>query len=182
MKLHLILTTAALGATLGLANAQGPGGGPPGGGKGGKGGEGGKRPDPAEMAKHLSERFATIAAYDSDKNGKLDATEQGKLATDVEAGKLELGPPGGGKGGDKGGAHEKPPGKVVAEHAAKIYEALVPFDTDKSGSLSETEGAAVGAAIKDGSLKLPRPGGPGGPGHGGPGGPGGRPDGPPPQQ
>jgi hypothetical protein len=177
MKTNHILTAALLGLTLSLANAQGPGRG--GRGPGGPGGEGGKRPDPAQMITHLSERYAALAGYDADKNGKLDATEQAAVAKAIEDGTLKFGPPGGRGGEGPGG--EKPPVDKVAEGAAKMYEPIAAYDADKSGSLDETEQAAVKKAIEDGSLKLPRPGGRG-PGGRGPGGPGGRPEGgaPPP--
>ena len=54
-------------------------------------------------------------------------------------------------------------GDVIAGHVTKLYESLAAYDADKSGALDETEQAAVTAAIKEGSLKLPRPGGPRGP-------------------
>ena len=200
MKTTLLLTCAALVASLSLADAQGPGGRRPGGrGPGGPGGPGGggerpAPPAPAEVATHLAERYAALAAFDADKNGKLDTAEQEKIAAAIEDGSLEMGPPGGGrpggprpggeggkggKGGE-GGRGGRPPGKMVAAQSAKLYESLVPFDADKNGSLDQTEQAAVAKAIEDGSLKLPRPGGrgPGGPGGRGPG----RPEGPPPGQ
>ena len=176
MKLNLILTAAVLGTTLSIASAQRPGGKGP----GGKGGERGERPDSTEIAKHLGERYAALVAYDADKNGKLDETEQAAVTKAIEDGTLEMGPPGGGRGGEgKPPRGERPPGKMIAGQAAKVYESVAAYDTDKTGTLSETEQAAVAKAIDDGSLKLPRPGGRG---PGGPGGPGGRPEGgaPPP--
>lgn len=177
MKLHLILTAALLGS-VSLASAQRPGGkGPSGKGPGGRGGKGGEAPAPAEMVKHLSERFASLAAFDTDKSGKLEEAEQTAVAKAIDDGSLEMGPPRG--KGPKEGPGGKPPGDKAAQHAAKLYESLAPFDADKSGSLDATEQAAVVKGIEDGSLKLPRPGGPGGPG-GRHEGPGGRPEGGPP--
>jgi len=177
MKLELISTASILlGASLSLVFGQDRSGRP-----GGHGGD--QRPDPAEMVKHLSERFTALAAYDTDKNAKLDATELAAVAKAIDDGTLKVGPPGGPREG--AGAppkDEKPQGKDIAAHVAKLYESLAVYDTDKNGTLGDTEQAAVAAAIKDGSLKLPHPGGRGGRGHGGPGGPGGHPDGPPPGQ
>ena len=174
MKLNLLLTAALLG-TFSLAHAQRPGGKGP----GAPGGQGGKGPDSAEMAKHLSERFAVLAVYDADKSGKLEDAEQAAVAKAIEDGSLEMGPPGGGRGGEgKPKSGERPAGKMIAGMAAKLYESLAAYDADKSGKLEDSEQAAVSKAIADGSLKLPRPGGPGGPG-----GPrGGRPEGGPPPQ
>lgn len=170
MNLSIIGTAALLfGASLALVNGQDrPGGRGPG------GPEGGHRPPPADIAKNLSERFTALAAYDTDKNGKIDDTEQAAVAKAIEAGTLEVGPPRGGKGRGKGkgeGRPEggRPPGDVIAGHVTKLYESLAAYDADKSGALDETEQAAVATAIKDGSLKLPHPGGPRGPRGGRPG-------------
>jgi hypothetical protein len=172
MKLELICTASLLlGASLSIAFGQERPGRP-----------GGERPDPAEMVKHLSERYAALAAFDTDKNAKLDDTEQAAVAKAIEDGSLKAGPPGGPRGGEgtppKGErpAGERLAGKDVAGHVAKFYESVVTYDMDKDGKLSDTEQTAVITAIKDGSLKLPRPGGRGGRGRGG------RPDGPPPAQ
>ncbi len=187
MKLSILGTSALLlGASLISAFAQGrPGpGGPPRGGKGPGGPEGGERPSSAEIAKNLSTRYEAIAAFDTDKNGKLEAAEIEAVNKAIEDGSLEVGPPrppkddkkGEGKPSDKPEG-KRPPGDKAGEHVAKLYESLVPYDADKNAKLDETEQAAVAKAIDDGTLKLPRPGGPGGPG--GRGGRGGRP-GPPP--
>lgn len=164
MKTTLLLTTATLASLLTLASAQRPDH-PQRGGKEGP-------PAPAEIAAKLSERYAALAAYDEDKTGTLDETEQAAVAKAIEDGTLEIAPPGGpghrgGKGGPdqrpeggKGPEGGKPPGAMIAGHVAKLYESLAVYDTDKAGSLDSTEQAAVAKAIEDGSLKLPRPGGP----------------------
>ncbi len=194
MKTTLIIASALFGASLSLSIAQGPGGRGPG-GPGGQGGQGGDRPappSPAEAAAELSKRYAALATFDADKSGKLEAAELDKVAAAIEDGSLEMGPPGGrppggpegGKGGkppggSEGGKGGKPNGKRAATGAAKLFESLAPYDKDKSGTIDETEQAAVATAIEDGSLKLPRPGGrgPGGPGGRPPGGPEGGPEG-----
>lgn len=191
MKTHLILSLALTGLTIATAQAQAPEA-PGGRGPGGPGGQGGRRPQgppPAEAIAQLSKRYAALAAFDADKSGKLETAEIEKVAAAIDDGSLEMGPPGGrpgrppggpeGKpeggpppGGPEGAPAGKPPGKMVAAGAARSYEALAPYDTDKNGSLDETEQAAAVKAMEDGTLKLPRPGGrgPGGPGAGGPGG------------
>jgi hypothetical protein len=170
MKLSLICTASLLfGATLAVVTAQGRPGGPPPGGKGPGGPEGGERPPATEIAKNLSTRFEAIAAFDTDKNGKLDATEQAAVAKAIDAGTLEVGPPRPPKGEGKEAPADKPegkrpPGDKAAEHVAKLYESLATYDADKNGKLDDTEQAAVAKAIDDGTLKLPHPGGRGGPG------------------
>lgn len=183
MKTTLILATATLATLFSLASAQPPDR-PQRGGKEG-------RPTPAEIAANLSERYAALAVFDKDKTGTLDETEQASVATAIEDGSLEIAPPGGpshrgGKDrpdqrpdGGKSPDNEKPgkpPGAMIAGHAAKLYASLAVYDTDKAGGLDATEQAAVAKAIEDGTLKLPRPGGPRGDRpEGGPRGP--RPDG-----
>lgn len=165
MKLRLISTASfLLGASLSIALGQG------------RPGRDGGRPDPAEMVKHLSERFAGIAVYDANKDAKLDATEQAAVAKAIADGSLKTAPPGREGEEPKG---ERPPAAEIAGHLSGFYENVAAYDADKDGKLSETEQAAVVTALKDGSLKLPRRGGPGGRGGKGHGG---RPDGPPPAQ
>lgn len=193
MKLSPICTASILfGASLVLVHAQGR---PGGRGPGGPGPDGpppeGERPPTSEIVKHISERFAAIASYDTSGDGKLDAAEQAEVAKAIDEGKLELGPPGpprkgnkDGKGKGEGKGDHKPGGKpggprppsdVIAGEMAKMYESLAVYDTKKDGSLDAEEQAAVVKAIDDGTLKLPRPGGPGGPRRGGPRPEGGRP-------
>ena len=98
MKLSLICTATILfGAALGIAEA---GGRPAGRGPG-------HHPAPADAAKHLSERYATLAAYDADKNGILDETEQAAVARAISDGTLKLPPPRGGRGSREGGRHPR---------------------------------------------------------------------------
>ena len=175
MNLRLISTASILlGASLSLAIGQDRPGRP--------GGD--RRPDPAEMIKGLSERYSKLATYDTDKNGKLDDTEQAAVAKAIEDGSLKAGPP----GRDGAGAPPKgegPAPKEIASHMAEMYAEIAAYDTDKNGTLSETEQTAVQTAIKEGKVKLPHrggrgPGGPGGPGGRGGRGPGGPEGAPPP--
>jgi hypothetical protein len=177
MKLSIVCTASLLfGASLALVTGQErpdappP---PPPGERAPGGPEGGKRPPATEIAKNLSTRYEAIAAFDTDKNGKLDATEQAAVAKAIDAGTLEVGPPrppqDKGKGKGEGKDNDKPvgnhpPSDKAAEHVAKLYESVAAYDTDKNAKLDATEQAAVAKAIEDGTLKLPRPGGPGGPG------------------
>jgi hypothetical protein len=78
--------------------------------------------------------------------------------------------PGGPRPGADGPAREhRPPATEIAKHVAAHYAVLAAFDTDKNGTLDESEQAAVAKAIDGGTLKLPRPGGPRGPRGGRPG-------------
>ena len=98
MNLSLICTASILfGAALGIAEAgDRPAGRGP-----------GHHPAPADAAKHLSERYATLAAYDADKNGILDETEQAAVARAISDGTLKLPPPRGGRGSREGGRHPR---------------------------------------------------------------------------
>src|SRR5215831_3425035 len=46
--------------------------------------------DPAALVEHLSKFFPSIAAFDKNKDGKLDTTEKHALAKAIADGKLEL--------------------------------------------------------------------------------------------
>ena len=98
MKLSLICTASIIfGAALGIAEAQDrPAGRGP-----------GHRPAPADAAKHLSERYAKLAAYDADKNGALDEIEQAAVAQAIAEGTLKLPHPRGGRGPREGGRHPR---------------------------------------------------------------------------
>lgn len=182
MKYTLFISSAVLAAMLSIVNAQGPG-------KGGRGGKGGERPSSTEIAKHLGERFAalllmmlTTAASWKKANWQhwpktltmakskwvpLAAAREALLAVALAA------------------PAESHPAKWWRAWRRSFFQSLVTYDKDSNNTLDETEQGAVAAAIDDGSLKLPRPGGPGGREGGeggGRGGRGGRPEGPPPGQ
>ncbi len=55
----------------------------------------GFQPKPEMIAHHLAEMYATLAPYDADQNGVLDATEQAALKAAIDSGKLPRpgGPP-----------------------------------------------------------------------------------------
>lgn len=143
-----MVIAAAFGAVAcSTALAQGrPGGGP------------GQRPVDANppLAMMVSS-YALAAPFDKNKDGSLDATEQGELSQAVADGKVSLpAPPNGAPVNGQGGA----------SRLAMVYSTLAAYDTNKDGTLDATEQTAVEQAIKDGKLR--RPGG-------GRGGPGGRP-------
>lgn len=72
-------------------------GGPP--GDGPKNFEGGpKKPDPAQVAAHMAQFFASIAIYDVNKDGQLDATEQAAVVAALTDGSLTLPHPPGRRG------------------------------------------------------------------------------------
>ena len=55
----------------------------------------GDKPKPEMIANHLAEMYATIAPYDTDQDGVLDATEQAALQAAMDSGELPRpgGPP-----------------------------------------------------------------------------------------
>lgn len=146
------IATLSVAAVVGLAAcsstlAQGrPDGGP------------GKRPAGANPPiAMMSSSYAVAAPFDSNKDGSLDATEQGALSQAIADGKVTLPvPPNGAPVNGPGGANR----------LAMVYSALAAYDANKDGTLDSTEQAAVEQAIKDGKLRRPT---------GGRGGPGGRP-------
>jgi len=154
MKMIKIL---AVSTTLGLALfttafAQGPHNGPP------EGPPGGPPEGPPEaganLQKHLAEVYAMVAPFDVNADGKLDATEKAALATAITNGSVkEPSHPMPPKG-------SKPKPEMIANHLAKLYAMIAPYDTDKNGVLDATEQAALLADIDSGELELPRPGGP----------------------
>ena len=173
--INRLAVLAALGASLGttaFAQFDGPGrdGGPPG---GPGGGQFTNRP-PMISAAQLAANYAALAAYDTDKDGKLSPTEQSAVAQALVDGKLQ--PPGPPRGYD-GGTPPAPSTEMaqrLAPQMAATYAAIFPYDANKDGQLDATEQAAVTTALSNGTLKLPMGRGPGGGGRrGGPGGPGG---------
>ena len=113
----------------------------------------GQRPtDAAPAAGHLTEAFATVAPFDANKDGQLDATEMESLAKAIADGTVQA------------PTHRTPPAGVtpsaemILNRIAGMYALVAPYDANHDGSLDETEQAALKAAIEKG--ELPRPGGP----------------------
>lgn len=139
------------------------------------GGKPKKQPDFAQVVlKQLSEGYASIAPFDTNKDGKLNATEEDAIADALKDGSLKLPippmpppppPPQDGAGADAG----PPPGMMppieeMLPVIASLYEAVAALDADQNGSLDDNEKAALKKAFEGGKLPLP----PAPPHHGGP--------------
>jgi hypothetical protein len=99
---------------------------------------------------HLSKFFPSIAAFDTNKDGKLDATEKQALAKAIADGKLELPahtPPHG----------EKPTPEMMVNHIVDMYGHVAVYDKNHDGQLDTTEQAALKAAIEKGEFSLHGP-------------------------
>lgn len=113
----------------------------------------GQRPtDAALAAKHLTEAFATVAPFDENNDGELDATEMDALAYAIADGTVQAPnhrtPPAG----------VTPSAEMILNRIARMYALVAPYDANRDGKLDEKEQAALKAAIEKG--ELPRPGGP----------------------
>jgi hypothetical protein len=103
--------------------------------------------DPASMVEHLSEFFPQVAAFDANKDGKLDDAEKQALGKALADGKLQLPahtPPDG----------EKPSPEKMLNHIAEMYAWVSTFDVNKDGKLDETEKAALKRAIEKGEIPM----------------------------
>lgn len=101
--------------------------------------------DAASMVKHLSEVFPQIAAFDTNKNGKLDDAEKEALAKAIADGTLQLPahtPPDG----------VKPTAEMMLNHIAEMYAHVARFDANHDGVLDEQEQAALRNAIENGQF------------------------------
>lgn len=101
--------------------------------------------DPGAMAAHLAQFFPKIAAFDVDKNGKLDDKEKESLAKAIADGTVELPAHAGPHG-------EKPNPDMMANHICEVYPQVARFDANHDGVLNETEQAALKSAIEKGEL------------------------------
>jgi len=100
--------------------------------------------DPASVAAHLAQFFPKIAAFDVDKNGKLDDKEKESLRKAIADGTIEL------------PAHtphgEKPNVEMMVNHICEVYPQVARYDANHDGVLDETEQAALKSAIEKGEL------------------------------
>jgi hypothetical protein len=101
--------------------------------------------DAAAMVKHFAEMFPKVAAFDVNKDGKLDDTEKGALAKAIADGTLELPAHTAANG-------EKPTAAEMASHVAEMYAYVAVYDTNHDGVLDETEQAAIKKAIENGEF------------------------------
>jgi hypothetical protein len=101
--------------------------------------------DAASIVEHLAQFFPRIAAFDVNKDGKLDEGEKAALAKAVADGKVELPVHSGPQG-------EKPSADVLLAHVAEMYAYVARYDTNHDGELDETEKAAIIKAIENGEF------------------------------
>src|SRR5262245_48031047 len=84
--------------------------------------------DPASLTEHLSEVFPQVAAFDANKDGKLDDAEKEALGKAIADGKLQFPahtPPEG----------NKPSPEKMLNHIAEIYAQVSTYDANKDGKL-----------------------------------------------
>lgn len=101
--------------------------------------------DPASAAAHLAQFFPKIAAFDTNKDGKLDEKEKKALAKAVADGTVELPahiPSNGGK----------PNTEMMLNHICEMYPQVARYDANHDGILDDTEQAALKIAIEKGEL------------------------------
>jgi len=100
--------------------------------------------DPASVAAHLAEFFPKIAAFDTDKNGKLDDKEKKSLAKAIADGTVEF--PNHTPHGDKAEAEK------MINHICNVYPQVARYDANHDGKLDEKERVALKTAIEKGEL------------------------------
>ena len=101
--------------------------------------------DPSSMVEHLGEFFPQVAAFDANKNGKLDDAEKEALGKAIADGKLQVPahtPPDG----------AKPSAEKMLNHIAEMYTWVSTYDVNKDGKLDGTEKAALKRAIEKGEF------------------------------
>ena len=100
--------------------------------------------DPASLTAHLAQFFPKIAAFDADKNGKLDDKEKESLAKAIADGTVEL--PAHTPHGDK------PNVEMMLNHICDVYPQVARYDANHDGVLDQAEQAALKTAIEKGEL------------------------------
>ena len=97
------------------------------------------------MVGHISKVFRQFAAFDLDKDGKLDAGEKEALAKAIEDGSLTL----------PAQAPSKemfPSDEQRLDHFAEMYAKFAVYDANHDGDLDSTEQDALRTAIENGEL------------------------------
>ena len=103
----------------------------------------------ASMARHFAEGFAKVVAFDTNKDGELNAGERQALVKGIGEGKVQF-----------QGNHQ-PPRSVTqstegfANHVADMYVRLASYDSNADGAIDSAEEAALSTAIGSGELELP---------------------------
>jgi len=97
------------------------------------------------MVEHLSEVFPQVAAFDVNKDGKLDDAEKKAVGKAIADGKVQL------------PAHTppdaaKPTSEEMLNHIAQMYAWVSTYDVNKDGKLDATEKAALKTAIEKGEF------------------------------
>src|SRR5262249_44387633 len=87
---------------------------------------------PPAAEAHLAEAFPTFAAFDANRDGKLDETEKEALGKAITSGTLQLPahtPPHG----------AKPDVAMMVNHIGEMYGQIAQYDANQDGMLDETE-------------------------------------------
>ena len=101
--------------------------------------------DAAAIAKHFAEVFPQIAAFDRNKDGKLDESEREALGKAIADGTLQFPghtPPHG----------AKPSPEAMLNHIAEMYGRVALYDANHDNQLDESEQAAIRGAIEQGEF------------------------------
>jgi hypothetical protein len=101
--------------------------------------------DPASAVEHIAQVFPKVAAFDTNKDGKLDAAEQEALAKAISDGTLKLPAHMGQHGGTQ-------LADVPIAHIAEMYAYVARYDVNHDGVLDETEQAAITKAMQNGEF------------------------------
>ena len=100
--------------------------------------------DPDSLVQHFTEVFPQVAAFDRNKDGKLDSSEKQALGKAIVDGKLQL------------PAHmpegAKPNPDKMLNHIAEMYAWISTYDVNRDGKLDKTEQAALKRAIENGEF------------------------------
>jgi hypothetical protein len=101
--------------------------------------------DPAAIAEHLGEVFPQVAAFDANKDGKLDDAEKEALGKAIADGKLQLPQHALPHGG-------KPTPEMMLNHITEMYAHVATYDANHDGQLDANEKAALKSAIETGQF------------------------------